>query len=160
MSEQIAQNYPVDPAQVKPGDLMSFTYYGVVETNQDGQSLRLVGQNLTPGVNTFEVAGAEVIRASKSADYFAEERKVCRTEIAETLISSDNKPFTVCFVKQDGEIRCLRGRFLAHERMFGRSRVLDLDVRRDDPSDDGIRLVDHRTLESLICDGIKYVRSR
>lgn len=158
MSEQqtLALNHPVNPDSVQPGQLLAFTYYGVVES-VTGSIIRLNGTNLTPGLGLYEVAGEDLIRSAQSADFFAEERKVCRTKIAEALVASAGKPFTAVFCKQNGECRTLRGKLLAHEAMFGRSLVIDMDVRRQDPVEDGIRLVDHRTLQSLICDGIKYV---
>ena len=73
--------------------------------------------------------------------------------MAELLINARNIPFTVCFEKQNGEERVLRGRLISHEALLGRSSVEDLDL----PAGDRTRLVDHRTLKFLILNGVKYV---
>lgn len=58
-----------------------------------------------------------------------------------------------------GELRVLIGRMVSIENGFGRSTVIDLQVEKGKkPEYDGrIRLVDHRTLNWLICKNKKYV---
>jgi hypothetical protein len=53
------------------------------------------------------------------------------TRIAEILITSPNRPLTVCFTKKDGTERVLRGRWIAQEALMGRSFVEDLDIAKD-----------------------------
>jgi hypothetical protein len=145
------EGYPVDPGQVKAGDLMAFVYYVKVKQVRDGGA-RLDVEGVDQGVGTFEVTGKELIATSFSADQFQEEVRVSMTQAAQILVSSFNRPLTVCFVKKKGDVRVLRGRLLYPEPLLGRSYVEDLDV----PGKSRIRLVDHRTLKYLIVDGIKY----
>lgn len=105
------------------------------------------------GMGAFSVNGQELIDRAFSADQYVTEERVTMTQAAEILISSYNRPLTVCFTKQGGEQRVLRGRLIKPEPLLGRSSVEDLDVK------DGhrIRLVDHRTIQYLIVNGKKYV---
>jgi hypothetical protein len=142
----------IQATKVKPGELMVFPYWGhVVEVVNEGKDLLIEG--IDPGLGRFHVRGHNLIEGGSSADQFEHEEKVSKTRAAELLVNSHNKPFTVCFTKQTGEDRVLRGRLIAAEPLLGRSHVEDLDVR------DGhrIRLVDHRTIKWLVVDGLKYV---
>ncbi len=135
--------------KTKVNDLMAFTYWAKVK--------RLVGSHNLDVVNVdngdpFSVNGASLIDAATSADYFEFEEKITRTEMAEKLIGAKNIPFTVCFDKQDGDERVLRGRLISHEALLGRSSVEDLDLE----GKNRLRLVDHRTLKWLILNKIKY----
>jgi hypothetical protein len=141
-----------DPAKVKAGDLMAFTYYAKVQSVDN--SGRKLGVKSTDTGATFYVDGTPLIQAAASADYYAEEKKVTKTEAAELLISSFGRPFTVVFVTQKDEERTMRGRLISHEALLGRSHVEDLDL--DPPTVKRMRLVDHRTIKSLVVDGIKY----
>jgi hypothetical protein len=67
-------------------------------------------------------------------------------------MTAHNRPFTVCFDKDNGEERVLRGRLLEPDGRRGRSKVLDLDQ----PIGRQMRLVDHRTLKWLTINGIKF----
>lgn len=148
------KTHKVEPSKVKAGDLMSFTYYVRVKSIDSRHNEMMVEDLLFKGPD-IQVRGKELIESSYSADQFAEEEKVSMTHCAELLISSHNRPLTVCFDKKDGTERTLRGRFVKHEVMFGRSTCEDFDVPKTD-KEDGLRLVDHRTLKYLIVDGVKY----
>jgi hypothetical protein len=142
----------VDPGKVKKDHLMAFLYYAKIDTTAPGgHSVQVTGLDNNQG--KFGVHGEELIRNSFSADQFEEEEKVTKTRAAELLISSYNRPFTVCFLKQDKTERVLRGRLLAAEPLLGRSHVEDLD----EPEGKRVRLVDHRTIQWLVVDGVKYV---
>lgn len=118
-----------------------------------------------------------------SADQFVETREVNRTELITTLSEVGNAVFTVNFdklptaddflsltrddgnkirafddMKKDfkklkGENRTLVGYLIKTETGFGRSMVIDLDIKESNK----IRQVDHRTLNWLIVRNIKYV---
>jgi len=142
----------VDPPKVKAGDLMAFVYYGKVEkAGEGGLSVRI--KSLDEAEGEFSIAGKALIASSFSADQFLEEEKVSKTRAAESLVTSFNRPLTVCFVRQAGGTRVLRGRLLQPEPLLGRSYVEDLDVS----GKERIRLVDHRTIRYLIVEGVKYV---
>jgi len=145
------KRHKIDPAKVKAGDLMVFPYTGTVNrVGYGGQTLGIDGMDGTGG---FSVTGAQLIENAYSADQFHEEVKVTKTKAAEILISAYNRPFTVCFDKQDGTERKLRGRLVEPEPLLGRSHVEDLDIKTGHK----LRLVDHRTIKWLILEGVKYV---
>ena len=127
---------------------MAFVYYAKVKRASsdvlDVESIDKKGMD-------FKVEGKELIENGFSADQYDEEEKVSMTRAAEILVSSYNRPLTVCFDKNDGTERVLRGRLVHPEPLLGRSMVEDLDL----PSD-RFRLVDHRTLKFLVVDGVKY----
>lgn len=142
----------VDPGKVANGHLMAFLYYATVDqVAPGGISVQVTGLDNNQG--KFGVHGVELIRNAFSADQFEEEEEVTKTRAAELLISSYNRPFTVCFDRQDGKERVLRGRLVSAEPLLGRSHVEDLD----EPEGKRMRLVDHRTIKFLITDGVKYV---
>lgn len=100
---------------------------------------------------TVEIKGVQLVDSLSSADFFENAQKLTKTELAEILINANVRPFTVVFTKQNGEKRTMRAKFLSTEPLLGRSIVSDLD--------DGfsIKQVDHRTIESIIIDKVKYV---
>jgi hypothetical protein len=98
------------------------------------------------------VHGKELIESAFSADQYSAEEKVTKTRAAEILSTAYNRPFTVCFEKQDGKERVLRGRLVEPEPLLGRSHVEDLDVVEGHK----LRLVDHRTIRYIIVNGTKY----
>lgn len=152
MSEEQRTTHPVEPGKVKVGDLMAFTYYGfVTSAARGGEYLNIRGVAGTP--EQFSVNGDELVKASASADQYHEEVRVTMTKAAELLVASVNRPFTVCFVKQDKTERVLKGRLVQPEPLLGRSHVEDLEVAGDNK----LRLVDHRTVKWLVVDGVKYV---
>lgn len=143
---------PVDPRQVSPGHLMAFTYYVKVETTQHNGENLLVN-DLDNNNQRININGAELVKRSYSADQYAEEEKVSKTQAAEILVNSPNRPLTVSFDKADGTERVLRGRLIKPEPLLGRSMVEDLETT----DKNRVRQVDHRTIRFLIVDGVKYI---
>lgn len=148
------KSHQTDPKKVKPGDVMAIIHYVKVDKINESATEMRVEPVDNPTNTAFLVQGQELITKALSADFFGEEVKVSMTEAAEKLVSSHNRPLTVCFIKQDGDDRVLRGRLLSPEPLLGRSHLEDLDV--SDPKN-RVRLVDHRTIKYLIVDGVKYV---
>lgn len=136
---------------IKVGDLMSITYYFKVTGKKDN-AISCV--DATNSKMSFDITGNELIETCTSADQFTTESRVTMTTAAERLISTHGEPFTVCFTKQEGGDRVLRGRLIAPETVLGRSKVEDLDLP---PTENRMRLVDHRTIKWLVVGGKKYV---
>jgi hypothetical protein len=145
------ERHKVVPAKVKGDDLMAFITYAKVKA-VSGDGLHLIVTD-TDG-REISIKGKDLIEGSFSANQYEEEKKVNKTEAAQILINAHNRPLTVCFLKADGSERVLRGRLIAPEPLLGRSMVEDLDV---DDKKNRFRQVDHRTIEFLIVDGVKYV---
>lgn len=151
------KTHPTDASKVQANHLMAIIHYVKVEKMGPTGDRMTVTPVDKPGQN-IEVIGRDLITKALSADYFAEEVKTTMTDVAEKLVSSHNRPLTVCFVTQpakgeeEGKERVLRGRLLSPEPLLGRSYVEDMDK----PEKDRIRLVDHRTIKYLIVDGVKY----
>jgi hypothetical protein len=144
---------PVAPSKVKMGDMMAFTYYVKVRSvHQNGDEL--VVEDLDNKNTPISIRGKDLVERAFSADQYSEEEKVGKTRAAEILVSSHNRPLTVSFMKQDGTERVLKGRLVKPEPLLGRSMVEDLEKM---DSKDRVRQVDHRTLNFLIVDGVKYV---
>ena len=141
--------HAVNPDKVKQDDLMAFVYYAKVK-NAFSQVLELENVDST---SEFRVEGRALIEKGLSADQFHETTKVTKTKAAEMLVSSYNRPLTVCFEKTNGEERVLRGRLVTPEPLLGRSMMEDLDIR----GKNRLRLVDHRTIKYLVVEGVKYV---
>ena len=146
-SDRIKHN--PDPNAIKNGELMAFVYWCKVKNVKPDQ---LQVQNLDAPMD-FEVNGSDLIERGFSADQFKEEIKVTKTKAAELLVSLHNRPFTVSFEKSDGTKRILRGRLVTPEPLLGRSMVEDLDIT----DEHRLRLVDHRSIQYLIAEGVKYV---
>lgn len=157
MSEE-RKIHPTDADKVKVGDLMAIIHYVKVKEINGRFASEMKVTPVDKLDEIIVVSGRSLITNALSADFFAEEIRTTMTDVAEKLTTSFNRPLTVCFTKQPakgqetGEDRVLRGRFLSHEALLGRSYVEDLDK----PDGDRIRLVDHRTLKWLIVDGVKY----
>lgn len=133
---------------LKPGHLIAnVEYVSVLKVRPDAISVK----NLDTGIE-FEISGKDLIESAISADQFNSTEKITKTELAQKLTEAYNRPFTVVFDKSDGQERVLRGRLLSSEPLMGRSHVEDLDVHDQNK----LRLVDHRTLKSLIVDNVKY----
>jgi len=145
----------VEAHKVNTGDLMAFIYYATVNNSrQNGSALSVTDVDRQ---SAFDVNGKELVESAYSADQFHTVKRTTKTKVAEILISSPNRPLTVCFLKATGEERVLRGRLVKPEPLLGRSMVEDLDLI----SGNRLRQVDHRTICYLIVDGIKYtVRSK
>lgn len=139
------------PSEVKNGELMAFTYYVKVKfTTPNKLEVTDVDRNNLP----ITITGQELIESALSADQFQETIKVGKTQAAEILVSSTNRPFTVSFIKADGTERILRGRLVRPEPLLGRSMVEDLDLESNNPN--RLRQVDHRTIEWIVVEGTKY----
>lgn len=141
----------VNPRNVKAGDLMAFTYYTKVKTVRSADEL--IVTDLDGGSKDIRIQGDELIRNAFSADQHEEEVKVSKTQAAEILVNSPNRPLSVSFEKADGSERVLRGRLVGAEPLLGRSMVEDLDVA----DKNRLRQVDHRTINWLVVDGVKYI---
>jgi hypothetical protein len=142
----------------QPGDLVSLTHYvrvrEVLRAGMFGREKGLRVCDLDGGPEHFDILGTDLVERLASADGYAEVRKVTKTEAAEVLVGAVNIPFTVVFTKADGDERTLRGRLVRPEPLMGRSHVEDLDLPVTDKG--RVRLVDHRTIQSLIVGGVKY----
>lgn len=146
------KKHNVDPAKVNEGDLMAFIYWTKVKSTSSNGSVLGVA-NLDDDEGIIRINGKELIEKSFSADQYHEEEKVSKTRAAEILLHSVNRPFTVCFLKTNGNERVLRGRLVKPEPLLGRSMVEDLDQK----GVNRLRQVDHRTIKYLIVDGTKYI---
>lgn len=146
------KKHNVDPAKVNEGDLMAFIYWTKVKSTSSNGSVLGVA-NLDDDEGIIRINGKELIEKSFSADQYHEEEKVGKTRAAEILLHSVNRPFTVCFLKTNGNERVLRGRLVKPEPLLGRSMVEDLDQK----GVNRLRQVDHRTIKYLIVDGTKYI---
>ena len=100
----------------------------------------------------FDINGKTMIDTLKTGSIHGKPQKVTMTKAAEILSTSFNTPFTVCFTKQNGDERILRGRLLSTESLLGRSNVEDLDIA----DAHRMRQVDHRTIRWIIVGGEKY----
>ncbi len=148
------KTHGVDVTKINKGDLMTFTYWVTVKDKlkqNNVEILRVIDVNDQLAV--FEIRGKELVESGTSADQFHENQKITKTAAAQLLIESHNKPFTVSFMKQDGQERVLRGRLVKHEALLGRSMVEDLDST---DKKNRMRQVDHRTLNWIVVDGMRY----
>ncbi len=153
-TDDIRKTNKTEPTKVKKDDLIALTYYVKVENvMQNGE--RLSVRDVVGDTGVIDVNGKNLIANALSADQSAETVKVTKTQLAQLLIDSTNRPFTVVFEKQDGTSRTLRGRLISHEALLGRSMCEDLDLKADEKGG-RVRLVDHRTLKSLTVDGVLY----
>jgi hypothetical protein len=92
------------------------------------------------------------------------EQAVTKTELAETLMNARDAIVKVVFDKADGTERTLVGYVIGAEVVLGRTIAIDLEKPREikknkdgEEYDTRQRLVDHRTLKSLIYKNVKYV---
>lgn len=89
-----------------------------------------------------------------SSSKFSKTEKVTKTRLAEILVTAGDKPFTVEYFKQNGKLRTLVGRLITPEPLMGRSLVEDFFTDHS-----GLRQVDHRTIQSIIIGGTKFILS-
>lgn len=156
ISSEVQQTqHPVDPMKIEQNHMMMLVQYVKVQKTYSRMTEKIDCSPLDDGVGAgvFEVRGNKLIQRMYSADQYHETKEVSQTKVLEIFTTSFNRPFTICFDKQDGTERILRGRFIAQEPLRGRSWVEDLDK----PEGDRRRQVDHRTVKYLICEGVKYV---
>jgi hypothetical protein len=173
--------HPLDPAKIEVGHIMRMsTYVRVVEVSDDRKSVTV--DDLGPAGGMFTIDGEEMIRLLESADDIVATERINKTQMARTLVSTRGEPFTVAFVKKDGQERVMRGHHLKHEEWFGRSLCLDLDLLKEfnetkakaiaagksgtDAEAEAhaktggyLRLVDHRNLVSLVVGGVQFLLS-
>jgi hypothetical protein len=131
----------------KKDDIVSITKYFRVVTATNS---RITATDMDNN-EAIEIKGTQLVESLSSADLFDSTQKQSKTELAEILIGANVRPFTVVFIKQNGEKRTMRAKFISTEPLLGRSIVSDLD------DEFKIKQVDHRTIESIIIDKVKYV---
>lgn len=136
-------------SEIKPGDIIQLTHNCEVASVQPGV---LHVKDKERGIN-FKIEGAPLISSTKSGSFFNVTKKVTKTELAELLTKSHGAPLTVQYTKQDGEPRTLRGYWVGIDDQMGRSYCVDLDVTEEHKT----RLVDHRTIQSLILNNVQYL---
>jgi len=136
--------------KIKENDIVcEMGYYKISKVSEDAITVLDLG-----GQKEYEcpLDYFEEIGNVWSADEFNHEEKCPITHVVEKLMGAGIRPFTVTFLKGDGVDRSLRGHFIKSEPILGRSIVIDLDLPTNN-----IRQVDHRSISSLILDGVKYV---
>lgn len=131
-------------------EIISFTVYATVEEKYDDG---IVCNDIYTG-NKYTIFGPTHYNVS-SADTFSRIENSNKTELAKKILDAGNTVFTVEFVKQNGELRTMRGRLVSDDSLMGRALVEDLDIPNTSVSN--IRQVDLRTLRSLIIHNVKYV---
>lgn len=133
----------------KVGDVVQLVYN--CEVKQVGKDSLIVYDKERK--MSIELKGHDLINSTKNGSFYSLTKKVSMTEAAEILIGSHGVIFTVEFIKQNSEARTLRGYLVGIDGQFGRSKCVDLDVEEEYK----IRLVDHRTIQSIIIGGVKYI---
>lgn len=132
----------------KKNDAVQITYNTIIsEVGSDYLKVRDVEKGIE-----FYIRGDSLLATTLSADFFSRQEKLTKTELAEKLLNSHGKIFKVEFAKQDGGLRTLRGYLAKTEPVLGRSYCVDLDIEDKNK----LRLVDHRTINYLIIEGVKY----
>lgn len=149
----------IDIDKIKKGELLCFTYYvEVANANPPWQRMNTTIQvdNLySEKPQRITVEGASLIENCFSADQF-ESEVICnsKNEVAEKLIHSGIKVFTIHYRKRDKEMRTLRGKYAGQDGVMGQSWVEDLEIPF---GENRIRLVDHRDIHWIIIGGVKYI---
>lgn len=136
----------VNPKKVQNGDIMAVIHWVKVVSGGGTNELKLHDLDRK---QDFRVQGEELIASAMSADRYDKVSKVSRTKMVETLIASKNTPITAHYIKKDGTPRTVRCKWLSEEPKMGRSFILDLDKG-------GPGQIDHRSLQYLICDDVRY----
>lgn len=169
--------------KLKAGEILSeSTYYKVVKVA--GNKVQLVTD---AGVNIV-VDDQLVEKGLKSGDQYETEEKKTRTELSEILFANPNVAMSLSYNKKvdpktvlaeimnahqntapkdiekafkkaintaiEGEERLMRGRHYGSVDNNGRLNFVDMDVTSGNPN----RLVDPRTLNFIIVNGVKYVQ--
>lgn len=149
-ADKIATNHVMLVLQyVKVGEASSFRFS---EPSAELTDLHLAGV-------TWTRRGRDILEAMYSADQFDPDGivELPKTQLVQRLMAAGKLPFTVTWIKQDGSERTLRGRLIGTaEHELGYSWVEDLDLPREEKGG-RMRQVDHRTIQSMIVDGVKYV---
>jgi hypothetical protein len=147
--DRLDVQHETDPSKIKEGDIMAFQFYGKV---LEADSTHEIAVHDLDNDRNVTITGSELIASAASADQVHETVEATKTEIAQKLVDSANRPFTVVFKKVDGSLRRLRGRLIGAEPLMGYSKVEDLD----NDSKDRFRQVNHRDVKSLTVDGVCY----
>lgn len=137
-------------------NIISFTTYAKVDK---ANNVELSVTDLHRDTK-FDIRGKRLIDELDSADEYETTEKLGLMELADRFSKVGHYPFTVEFKKQNGELRKIRGRMVQVENGLGRSHVIDFDIDKD-PSkdyDNRMRQVDHRTIQSLIVNKVKYIK--
>lgn len=136
--------------KTKKGEILSMTNYMTVQSVNPSDNSMMV-KDLT-GME-FKIGGKQLIESGKiqSASQFEKEVKVSRTELIEKFKGTNGTAITVNFDKVDGENRTMVCYYLSPEPELGRSYVKDLE----DPKSFN-KQCDHRTLQWMIFNGVKY----
>lgn len=141
---------------VKVGHILALTFLVKVDDIDPKEDILHVSGLNAASPARFDIKGKSLVAASNSADQYTEEVTVTSTRASDILINAGNKMFTVYFIKNDGEPRKLRGRFIAADTR-GYSNVEDLDVPTTNRTpEERWRKVDNRTIEWIIIGGVKY----
>lgn len=170
----------VKVSDLSPGDKLSrLAYYEVVKTNNDCAIVK------NENDFKFQISNGIVENEMYSANQVKLTKKVSRTQLVEILEKAGDTVFTVTFYKQPtekricellksfdftnatkadrktlaknflhGEYRTLIGYLVHTEPKTGRSQVVDLEIPKGTYNR---RLIDHRTLESIIIKNTKYI---
>ena len=107
--------------------------------------------------------GTNIIKEECYSTQYMNEVKTPKTGIAEILMNANDAIIQVCFDKADGSERVLTGYVIGAEVVLGRTIAIDIEkpkeIRKGKDNkefDTRQRLVDHRTLKSLIYKNVKY----
>ena len=146
---EVSKKNGIDSSKIKAGHILALVNYTeVLKTDGD----RVVVQDLDNG-NKFVIEGTDLLSKCLSSDQWEKEEKLNKTQLAEILISSHNCPMTVQFQKITGETRLMRCRFIKAETLLGRSYVQEIGLGLSFE----LKQIDHRTLEFIIVNNVKYV---
>lgn len=141
---------PLDPATVRADDwLWTCRYYLVKEVKSDSVLL----EDREHG-SMREVKIPDITKDLSSASYYDPHKiiRVSLTEMIDILTTTWTQPFTVGYVKKDGQERVLTGYLLRSKGQVGKSLAIDLNL----PKEKCIRWVNHLTLTSLITGGTLF----
>ena len=170
-----------DTTQLRPGDRLSRTsYVEIVQRTPNGFKVK------NESGFSWDIGGSIIANEMYTAHQYDEEVSVSRTEMVEILENAGDAIFTVTFGKKvsekavrdaigllldsgenntaairrtakellAGEQRTLIGYLVHTEPKMGRSQVVDLEKPTNSHR---LRLVDHRTVTSLVLRNKKYV---
>ena len=139
------------PVDIKKGDLYGDLHYFSVESvTEFAATFKDIDSGEEWSIPIKFLSSA--IKDAWSASTFTKEEKVCREQIILKLIEAGVRPFTVDFVKADGQDRTIRGQFIKNEPLRGRSIIRDFD----ESGHNKIKSIDNRTIKSLVLDGVRY----
>ena len=133
--------------QIAAGNIMAYINWVEVLNQNSVNELKVRDLDTK---QEFLIRGESLIEKGMSADVFSSTKSATKTELAEILIGHKNTPMTVAFITIKGENRVMRCKWLSHESLMGRSLVWNFDEH-------SLKQVDHRTIQSIIVDDVKYV---